>query len=415
MYGGSRFFASLKTCNQHEADDDRIRLEANLRDLERGRTILPTGADLVQFLLTDGKVQTKLIFEKSLTLKELFEDYEKNFPSGAKEENTRRMERIHQRHLLKHFGQNFSITRLTRQAMQEYIQFRSKEKGRHDQPLSHVTIKKELSTLATVWNRHALPLGLVKEELSIKGFIFSKRRPKPKFQTRQQIERQVQRGGLNAHDIATLWECLFLTLTEVQELLHFVKQRASRAGYLLFCLAAQTGARRSEMLRARIDDIDFEMRRITLREKKRDRSQELTFRTIPLTPLLFDVLKDHCSIHPGGQQLVCDDLGKPLSLSQAAKAFRQAVDGSKWEVLLGWHVLRHSFASNCAAKGIDQRIIDEWMGHQTEEMRRRYRHLVPNEELMAIQSVFGNNTLTDATFHSEESKALRAFTVEPRR
>ena len=42
-----------------------------------------------------------------------------------------------------------------------------------------------------------------------------------------------------------------------------------------------------------------------------------------------------------------------------------AVDGSKWQVLLGWHVLRHSFASNCAAKGVDQRLIDEWMGHQT--------------------------------------------------
>lgn len=388
MYGGSRFFASLKTCNRHEADDDRIRLESNLRDLERGRTVLPTGADLIQFLLTDGKVQSKFIFEKSLTLKELFEDYEKNFPSGAKEENTRRMERIHQRHLLKHFGQNFPITRLTRQAMQEYIQSRSKEKGRHDQPLSHVTIKKELSTLATVWNRHALPLGLVKEELSIKGFIFSKRRPKPKFQTRQQIERQVQRGGLNAQEIAALWECLFLTLADVHELLSFVKPKASKPVFLMFCLAAQTGARRSEMLRARIDDIDFEMCRITLREKKRDRSQELTFRSIPLTPFLVENLKDFCTNHPGGQHLFCDQLGKPMSLSQVAKAFRLVVDGSKWEVMLGWHVLRHSFASNCAAKGIDQRIIDEWMGHQTEEMRRRYRHLIPNDELLAIQKVF---------------------------
>ena len=29
------------------------------------------------------------------------------------------------------------------------------------------------------------------------------------------------------------------------------------------------------------------------------------------------------------------------------------------------HVLRHSFASNLATKGVDQRI-DEFMGHQTE-------------------------------------------------
>jgi integrase len=73
----------------------------------------------------------------------------------------------------------------------------------------------------------------------------------------------------------------------------------------------------------------------------------------------------------------------------AAHHFRWAVDGSKWEVLKGRHVLRHSFASNCAAKCVDQRLIDEWMGHQTEEMRRRYRHLIPNQQQAAIRTVFG--------------------------
>jgi integrase len=41
----------------------------------------------------------------------------------------------------------------------------------------------------------------------------------------------------------------------------------------------------------------------------------------------------------------------------------------------GWHVLRHSFVSLCANRGVDQRLIDEWVGHATEDMRRRYRHL----------------------------------------
>jgi integrase len=58
--------------------------------------------------------------------------------------------------------------------------------------------------------------------------------------------------------------------------------------------------------------------------------------------------------------------------------------GSKWQVLRGWHVLRHSFVSNAAAAGIDQRLIDSWVGHQTEEMRRRYRHLIPSVEQEAI-------------------------------
>jgi site-specific recombinase XerD len=51
--------------------------------------------------------------------------------------------------------------------------------------------------------------------------------------------------------------------------------------------------------------------------------------------------------------------------------------------------LRHSFASNLAAKGVDQRMIDEWMGHQTEEMRKRYRQLIPSAQKNVMRSVFG--------------------------
>jgi integrase len=57
-------------------------------------------------------------------------------------------------------------------------------------------------------------------------------------------------------------------------------------------------------------------------------------------------------------------------------------------VLLGWHVLRHSFISACASKGIDQRIVDAWVGHATETQRVRYRHLYPGVQQTAIQHVF---------------------------
>ena len=63
--------------------------------------------------------------------------------------------------------------------------------------------------------------------------------------------------------------------------------------------------------------------------------------------------------------------------------------GRQWLDVQGYHVLRHSFASNCALKGVDQRIIDAWMGHQTEAMRRRYSHLFPEQQQAAIRSVFG--------------------------
>ena len=79
----------------------------------------------------------------------------------------------------------------------------------------------------------------------------------------------------------------------------------------------------------------------------------------------------------------------PVTRDEAHDHLRRALAGSCWAIMRGWHVLRHSFASNCAAAGVDQRVIDEWMGHQTEEMVRRYRHLFPEQQRAAINLVFG--------------------------
>jgi integrase len=79
----------------------------------------------------------------------------------------------------------------------------------------------------------------------------------------------------------------------------------------------------------------------------------------------------------------------PLTQDEAHGHFKRSLAGSKWEVLKGWHVLRHSFISACAGKGTDQRLIDEWTGHSTEEQRKRYRHLWPSTQQRAILKVFG--------------------------
>jgi integrase len=50
---------------------------------------------------------------------------------------------------------------------------------------------------------------------------------------------------------------------------------------------------------------------------------------------------------------------------------------------------RHSVASYLAAAGVDQRIIDDILGHQSQEMQRRYRHLTPQVKSQAVLTVFG--------------------------
>ena len=81
-------------------------------------------------------------------------------------------------------------------------------------------------------------------------------------------------------------------------------------------------------------------------------------------------------------------LGLPTRWKGENEPVKRTLAGSKWEVLRGYHILRHSFISCLAAAGVDQRIIDEFVGHQTDEQRRRYRHLIPDLKHKAIGGAF---------------------------
>ena len=85
-------------------------------------------------------------------------------------------------------------------------------------------------------------------------------------------------------------------------------------------------------MRSRIDDIDLIEGVATVREKKRDRSRELTFRRVPLTPVLKSVLTDWFNRHPGGQFTFCQTDTVPMSKAAMAKLFRRIVRDSEWAV-----------------------------------------------------------------------------------
>lgn len=55
------------------------------------------------------------------------------------------------------------------------------------------------------------------------GLMFPKRQEKPPFQTWTEIERRITAGGLTAMQIDELWNSLFLTKAELQELLRDAK------------------------------------------------------------------------------------------------------------------------------------------------------------------------------------------------
>jgi len=163
-------------------------------------------------------------------------------------------------------------------------------------------------------------------------------------------------------------------------------------------LAAYTGARRSELCRSQHQDIHLVPGNLLLREKKRNRSKR-TFRQVPiadsLAPILSDWLKHRTEgqatflrTWPSNRKLVLPEIEGGVLPAEAHNHLQQALRESKWSVVPGWHVFRHSFISNCASQGVDQRMIDDWVGHQTDEQRKRYRHLFPDVQKKVLDKVF---------------------------
>lgn len=395
--GERRFNRSLKTMSKQEAETRQTRLEENIRFVESGRLQIPNGADVATFLLSDGKLTTKIQPKLSLTLSGLFVSFFDSLPDETLEDSTLYGMKIHRRHLERIIGKNFVVQYLTLDDLQKYVNRRSKEKGSRGGTVGRNTINKELVTFRTVWG-WGCETGRLEGEFPRKGIRLPKAKEIPVFQTWKEIKRQIAAGS-TSDDNANLWDCLYLTMPEIEKLLNDVNENASFPFiHPMFCLAAYTGARRSEMIRSQICDIDFENKVITIREKKRVRGK-LSTRRVPLSSALEKVLEEWFNIHPGGTHTFCHSIKversktkrtevAPLTGDETHHHFKQTLKGSKWEVIRGWHMFRHSFISNCASKGIDQRMIDEWVGHSTEAMRRRYRHLFPSSQQDAMKRLF---------------------------
>src|SRR5262249_36771502 len=128
-YGNQKYFQSLKKADEKEAYGCLARLEENLRLVERGRLVVPPGADLGIFLLSEGKLNGTPVIEKPMTLGELFSLYQEKLPQGAKEKNTRYTETIHLAHLRRLLGAKTTLMSVTTEALQRYVEARSAETG----------------------------------------------------------------------------------------------------------------------------------------------------------------------------------------------------------------------------------------------------------------------------------------------
>ena len=59
-----------------------------------------------------------------------------------------------------------------------------------------------------------------------------------------------------------------------------------------------------------------------------------------------------------------------------------------------FHDLRHTFGTTCAAKGIDLRRIQAWMGHADVQTTMRYLHYIPqHDDAARLTAAFASDTV----------------------
>jgi integrase len=220
---------------------------------------------------------------------------------------------------------------------------------------------------------------------------------------------------------------MYPTIEESKAILKLVKSKDAQPFlHPMVPFAAHTGARRSEIIRVKIADIDLRQKIVTIHEKKRVRGRTTT-RRVPLSPALEKILREWLKRHPGGPHLFCQNAvvrrskkrspttghqsgnGRASTLAgreativarttrpiesltpnEAHNHLKRALSDTEWSEVRGWHFFRHGFISACATAGIDQRFIEEFAGHMSEEISRRYRHLYPSTKYDTIKKVFG--------------------------
>lgn len=391
-YQGHQRTRSADTKDSEVAKTVKAGVEATLMRLKKGWLTIPEGVDAVDFIVNGGVVvqQPALVFEQpaSLTLEGLFKLYDSDSNPRAKESTTNATEGYHKAHLLRVIGADTPLESISLDTIQRYVTIRPKELFQGKIAPKPPTIKKELATLSVIWH-WALRLKKVAYPLpfTIRDLSFDRTEDKAPFQTYDDIARTIKLGGLTEDEQEVRWECLYLSLKEVHEVLGHVRETSLHPFiHPMVVFAAMTGARRSEICRSRIEDWDFRTMNVKIREKKRKAGRS-SFRMVEINSFLAGVMRPWLDNHPGGQFTIAKD-GEPLTVKMASYHFDRTLSKhEKWKKIPGFHTLRHSFASILASEGVDEPTIDLWMGHQTLEQRERYRHLFPKNLKRSIENL----------------------------
>lgn len=145
----------------------------------------------------------------------------------------------------------------------------------------------------------------------------------------------------------------------------------------MICIALRCGLRQGELLGLKWDDVDtakglLRVKRTAYRGKIGS-PKGGKWRDVPLGA---DAVRALESLPHRSEWVFANTNGRRMTEGQCRKPLLSIVARARLRHL-SWHVLRHTFASHLAMKGVPLRHIQELMGHSTIAMTERYAHLAP--------------------------------------
>lgn len=373
-FRGQRFKRSTGTENLSRARRLQRIIDGRVEELKSGLAEVPHGVSLPDYVFDNQTEPDPDEEPESTMLQEFTRSYLREAAPPNRAESTYNTERIHLEHL-RDFAEEEGVVQV---ANLDGDFFEAYKRSRYEEGLKNSTINRELTTFRIMFNL-AIKRGLV-ESNPVKGVKQLKEDSSfTRFRTGDEIRRMVDSGRYTDEQIKEARRYRYLTQEELKRLLEMAKDSEIHA---FIAVAAYTGMRFSEIRRLKWNDVDFVSQKILARGYKGSQTEVESARHIPIHPALIDILQQHRQ-EGSSAWLFSDENGERHPKDFYYWRLQKLTDGTEFEGVR-FHTFRHSFASNLAIKGVDQRLIDEWMGHQTEEMRKRYQHLFPEAQRKEI-------------------------------
>jgi integrase len=146
--------------------------------------------------------------------------------------------------------------------------------------------------------------------------------------------------------------------------------------------ALETGARYSELARLEVRDFNRDAGTLSVRRSKSDKP-----RHIVLTPEGAAFFTGHCAGRQGSERMFRHADGSAWKKSEQARPMRDACAHAKITPAVGFHQLRHTWASHAVMNGVPLMIVAQNLGHRdTRMVEKHYGHLAPSFITQAIHA-----------------------------